>query len=256
MRLAADCGNTRVKLGVYDGVQLKAHARLAPATADLDAFLEPWASHIDELLVLPGARASAALAANWWACRGGGRPLRTIGGRGELDPAMPDLGQYPGCGLDRVLAGFAAGDETHQSVVVVDAGTATTITAWQVKTGVPDPQAAIRFVGGLILPGARACLAGLAARAPALPAVEPLDPDASARQHDTAGAMAAAMGIGYGPMVAACLLKLARETNIHQVIATGGEIDQLIAARVIHPRDLRPTLVLDGLARWCARCDR
>ena len=36
-----------------------------------------------------------------------------------------------------------------------------------------------RFEGGLILPGARACLAGLSAQAPALPLVEPLPPDAT-----------------------------------------------------------------------------
>lgn len=256
MRLVADCGNTRIKLGVYDHGQLQAHARMAITSAALDAFIEPWAGRIIELIVLPGAQASAMLVANWWTCRGAGRPLRTLGGKGELDLPVPDLGQYPGCGLDRILAGFAAGQEERQPVVVVDAGTATTITAWQVKAGVTDPQAAIRFVGGLILPSARACLTGLATMAPALPRVDPLGPDACARQHDTINAIAAAMGIGYGPMVAACLVKLAREANIHHVVATGGEIDQLIAARVAHPRAHKPTLVLDGLARWCAHIDR
>lgn len=256
MKLAADCGNTRVKLGVYDGEQMKAQVRVEATTAALDAALEPWRERIEELVLLPGAEASAALVTNWWTCRGANRPLRRLGGPGELDLPVPALGQYAGCGYDRILAGFAAGLADRQPVVVVDAGTATTITAWQVKLGVTDPQAAIRFLGGLILPSARACLAGLAQRAPALPLVEPLGPDAHARQHDTVGAIAAAMGIGYGPMVASCLLKLARETNIHQVVATGGEIDQLIAAKIVHPRAHQPTLVLDGLVRWCAYCDQ
>jgi pantothenate kinase type III len=158
-------------------------------------------------------------------------------------------------GVDRVLAGLEAGMSERHPLVVVDAGTATTLTAWQVRPECADPQVAIRFAGGLILPGMRACIAGLTARAPALPLVEPMGPDASARQQDTASAIAAAMGIGYGPMVASCLLKLQRETGIHHEIITGGEVEQLLAARVAHPRAHRPTLVLEGMDRWCRYVD-
>jgi pantothenate kinase type III len=255
MRLIADCGNTCVKLALYDAGRMTAYARLQPQMQSLDAWIGLHHAQASELVLLPGAAATAGLVEGWWADNGGGRPLRVIGGDGELDLPVPDLGQYPGCGMDRVLAGFCAGTSERQSVVVVDVGTATTLTAWLVRPDLPDPVAAIRFAGGLILPGMRACLTGLVAKAPALPLVEPLGPDASARQRDTAGAIAAAIGIGYGPMVAACLLKLQRETNIHHEVVTGGDADQLMTARLAHAKALRPTLVLDGIDSWCRRCD-
>ena len=61
-------------------------------------------------------------------------------------------------------------------------------------------------------------------------------------------AIAAAIGIGYGPMVAACLLKLQRESNIHYEVITGGEVEHLLAARVAPLRAHRPTLVLVNIS--------
>lgn len=256
MRLVADCGNTCVKLAVFDRGVLLAHARLEPEITALSAWSESWDGKITEIVVSPGAALTTQMVQHWWHAYGNRRPIRMIGGTNELDLPVPALGQYASCGIDRVLAGFAAGIAERQSVVVIDGGTATTITAWLVKPEIPDPIQSIRFAGGLILPGARACVAGLVARAPALPLVDPLGPDASARQHDTANAIAAAIGIGYGPMVAACMLKLQRETNIHHEVVTGGEVEQFLAARIVHQRTLRPSLLLEGVDRWCRYCDR
>lgn len=213
----ADCGNTAVKLG-----QGAERVRLAPAT------VAAWlAAHpAGELVLLPGAAASAGLVRAAWSGR-----LREVG----RDLALPDLGQYPGMGLDRIVAGLAAGAGT----IVVDAGTATTLTAWGVDG---------RFAGGLILPGPHAMIAGLCASAPALPVVEPLPSTAAAAQRDTRGAIAAGAGLGHAAMVAGCVERLRCETGVAQVVVTGGGAAALCLAGAV----VRPWLVLEGLERLSA----
>ncbi len=252
MRLLADCGNSTIKLGLAHEGGIWLDARLEPGESPLDGFIKDHDAAITELAVMPGAKANTALVERWWARIGRGRRLRMLGGDGL---ALPDLGQYPNCGADRVLAGLVACVQERKSLVVLDAGTATTVTAWVYKREERDALRAVRFVGGLILPGARSCIIGLAAQAPALPVVEPLGPGASARQHDTVGAIAAAVGIGYGPMVAACLLKLERESGIHDNLATGGNCGLLVESQVISRLAYRPTLVLEGLEMLCRLCD-
>jgi pantothenate kinase type III len=250
--LLADCGNTSIKLALADGAGLLRHARVAPQAQAFAAFLGAEAGAVSGAVALPGSAAHAQLLARWWESAGGGRPLQRIG----ADLPLPDLGQYPGCGADRVLAGLAAGLRQRQSLVTVDCGTATTLGAWRVDASLVDASLsrAVRFAGGLILPGARACAAGLNRLAPALPLVEPLGPDAIAAQAETQGSIAAAIGIGYGPMVAACLCKLQRETGIRHAVLTGGGAEDLLRAQVLPRSALHPTLVLAGMhAVWRAR---
>lgn len=223
-RLLADCGNTWVKLALGgDRIRLGVEPeRLAHWLAGRP---------VDELVLLPGATRTADILRAWWSGR-----RREVG----RDIPIPDRGQYPGFGLDRVVAGVAAGSD----VIVIDAGTATTLTAWDVHE---------RFAGGLILPGAHALVAGLVGCAPALPPVEPLPPDAIAAQRDTRGAIAAAAGIGHPAMVAACLARLRQETGIHRLLATGGGAAALVAAGTVSADAVRPWLVLNGLAEIAER---
>ena len=212
--ILADCGNTAVKLAC--GIE---RVRLAPG--QVAAWL---AAHpADGLVLLPGAAATADVVRQAWSGQ-----LSEIG----RDLQLPGRGQYPGMGLDRIVAGLAAGPAT----IVVDAGTATTLTAWDAHG---------RFAGGLILPGAHAMIAGLCARAPALPLVEPLGRDAPAAQRDTRGAIAAGIGIGHAGMVEACLARLRLETRIDRVLVTGGGAEALDLSEA----ELRPWLVLEGMDR-------
>jgi len=252
MRLLADCGNSTIKLALAHDGGVWTSERLTPTVAALEAFFRPHAATVAELAVLPGARATTTLVEEWWATVAAGRRVRMLG-----DPGLPvpELGQYPGCGVDRVVAGLVACTQEHRSLVVLDAGTATTLSAWIYHPEGFDAAGAVRFAGGLILPGARSCISGLSEQAPSLPVVEPLGPGASARQFTTAGAIAAAIGIGYGPLVAACLLKLERETGLHHWVATGGNCGLLIDSQVVPRLSYRPTLVLEGLEMVCRRAD-
>jgi pantothenate kinase type III len=253
MRLLADCGNSTIKLGLAQDGGIWQFQRLDPKIAALDEFIKPFNRTITELAVMPGGRANTVIVESWWAKVGNSRPMRMVGD-GSLP--VPDLGQYPNCGIDRVLAGLVGCVQERKPLVVVDAGTATTMTAWNYEVANPDPLSAVEFRGGLILPGARACAIGLATLAPALPVVEILGPDAHAVQFDTQGAIGAAIGIGYGPMVAACMLKLERETGIHTHIATGGNVNLIIDSKVFPRLSYRPSLVLEGLELLCRITDR
>lgn len=215
--ILCECGNTTVKCQ-HGGERV----RLAPE--DAPAWLA--ARRASLLVLLPtAARTSRVVRAAW--------PGRcVVAGSPELP--LPDLGQYPGMGLDRIVAGLAAGPDA----IVVDAGTAITLTAWGADG---------RCLGGLILPGARALAAGLAACAPALPEVRPT-PGLSACQRDPAGAIAAALGIALPAMAAACLTRLRADSGCRRTLVTGGD-----AALLGIDGEARPWLVLDGLQALAER---
>ncbi|MCS6970574.1 MAG: type III pantothenate kinase [Planctomycetota bacterium] len=211
MIVLGECGNSTVKLA-------QAGQRWRCALAEALAWAER-AAEATLVLAATAAEPGRALRAAW---RG---PVLEAG----RELPLPDVGQYPGIGLDRVLAGLAAGGDA----IVVDAGTATTLTAWDARG---------RCLGGLILPGRRAMSAGLAACAPALPRLDTLPAPAAACQRDPAGAIAAGIAIGHPAMVAACLERLRRETGCARTLLTGGEAESLPLSG-----ERRPWLVLEGL---------
>ncbi|MBA3685399.1 MAG: hypothetical protein H0W72_09180, partial [Planctomycetes bacterium] len=67
-----------------------------------------------------------------------------------------------------------------------------------------------------------------------------------ALQRDTVAAIGAALGIGYGAMVGACLARLRAETGIEAVIVTGGAAMPLLG-RELPRSSYRPSLVVEGM---------
>lgn len=237
MRLIADCGNSTVKLAIAQDGGIWLHERLPATSLELDRFLAAHLPTIDELALLPAGRTTPLVKA-WWGLSGGGRPCRVVG----QQLAIPDVGHYPGFGLDRLVAGLAACAQEKADVVVVDCGTATTFTAWR--------WVGPRLLGGLILPGATACIVGLVAQAPSLPAIEPWAAETSALQRETPGAIGAAMGIGYPAMVRACLERVQHESGCTALVVTGGNAAPLLGA-VLPRRAYRPSLVAEGIELLC-----
>lgn len=76
---------------------------------------------------------------------------------------VPLANLYPTLGIDRALAGFAAGESYNYPVLVIDGGTALTL------TGVDGDK---NLVGGAILPGLKLQLQSLANGTAALPQIE------------------------------------------------------------------------------------
>lgn len=234
--LVLDAGNTTLKAGVAQGPELLWQGRPERDSRNFwSDFVAKW--QISRALILQGNACKYTDDLNDLRAE---VAIQVVG----VDYPLPDCGQYATCGGDRVCAGIGAVCERGVSQVVVDAGTATTVSAWRRAAG-PWP----RFAGGLILPGAQACLQGLHAAAPALPLVQPMqaaDPP-SACQHSTPGALTAAMALGYPAMVSALVEQVCSESGISQVLMTGGNMGHL-TLKAAHD----PDLVLKGLARVAA----
>jgi pantothenate kinase type III len=242
MRLLADCGNSTIKLALAHEGGIWQQERLTPTLQAIKDFTNPHLDAIAELVMVPGSRAHAEFLRDWWRENGRERPLRVVG----EGIAIPELGQYPSCGLDRVLAGLCACIQERHDIIVIDAGTAVTLTVWRYHPAKEDLLAGVRFAGGLILPGSQACSLGLSALAPALPVVEPMGADAAALQQSTTGSLAAALGIGHPAMVSACLEKLRAESKVQDAVITGGNAIPLLGP-VLPRMAYRPSLVLEGL---------
>ncbi len=197
MLYVADCGNTTTCFAQWQ------HGVITRAVRLVDNAYPECCGPEDHLVILPGNAARAAEARAAW-------PGVCSYSR------VPDCGQYQNCGEDRVLAGCAAIHLIQDDVIVVDAGTAITVTAWRFSEKAPMYT---HYDGGFIAPGPRAMLAGLPVVAPALPTVEwGSDED----QSPTAAAMLGAVEHGIHGMVQALLQQLRQQTGITQVILTGG----------------------------------
>jgi type III pantothenate kinase len=144
-------------------------------------------------------------------------------------------------GVDRWLAMIAAYNQSPRDAVVVDCGTAVTI-------DVVDAQG--RHLGGEIIPGISAMTSSLIQTTRLMPL------EAQARDllgHSTAECVAA----GIGHAIAAAIERVADEAPVHtsggpDVIMTGGDA-VLVSSLVQRPTDVRPHLVLEGLAIWAGQ---
>lgn len=188
---------------------------------DLDKLLDGTASW-QGCVMLGGSAEGARRVRQWWQQRlPPSLPLWQLG----KELAVPDFGQYASCGLDRLCAGVAALallPPTAPGVVVVDCGTATTVTAWAQSL-----QPAQSFQGGLILPGAHACATGLQALAPALPRDTGMRrahdvPSSAALARSTSEALCHGLSIGYPAMVQAAVTAVQTASGLSTVMLDGG----------------------------------
>lgn len=148
-------------------------------------------------------------------------------------------GTYPSMGLDRIAAGIAAMDQVGQNLIVIDAGTMLTITAW-----IYDSSAAfkLRLDGGFIAPGPEATLHAMHHAAPALPRLAS-DPAQQDLGTDTQSHMQAAVNIGWPAMAHALIKKAQSSFADAQLVCTGGNAE-LLRLDAVEPRQ---DLVLRGL---------
>jgi pantothenate kinase type III len=228
--LLADCGNSRLKVACLCTPEVVTSlAYEDPALAErLASFDESTAC------VLSVSQAGAARFRDAWA-----------GSAAEL--ALPALGAYPGCGLDRQCAGVAACHELETDIVVVCLGTATVVDAWQWRRPWP------RFLGGQLSPGPDAMLAGLSHRAPALPAVPwSADPYRSMLGHETADCMLAGVQTGFLGMLQAQIRAVQAATGIEAVLISGGYATCCRDGALAIPHRLVPDLVIRGMALLAA----
>jgi type III pantothenate kinase len=151
-------------------------------------------------------------------------------------------------GVDRIAAACGALDHAAPPLIVVDCGTATTVTLID-----RDTSGAPLYRGGAIAPGGGTALAALRERAPHLP--EPAAPPLPDVGNTSATAIAIGALAGHAAMIDGLIDRLTAAIATPGRIAifvTGGWARQCLPY-LRHPYTHDPDLVLHGLAAIAAR---
>ena len=240
--LLIDIGNSRIKLGHYDGQGITELPPLAWRERDL---AQVWTTLLGVLPPVPrvvvsnvGGAVVAESLTRWLAERWGVVPqfARVVQDFAGLHTQY----QYPEkLGVDRWLAALAGFHLSQGAVCVVDAGTALTI---DVVTG--DGQ----HLGGLIAPGL-ALMARSLTQGTAQLQIDTVQPVTQIAKHT-----AAAISLGCREAVAGLLAQFAARVGrelaeLPTWWVTGGEATTLLELSDL-PLRHAPDLVLQGLARY------
>jgi pantothenate kinase type III len=155
-----------------------------------------------------------------------------------------DLESAHTVGSDRLFAARGALEHARASALVVDAGTALTVDALELR-GERG-----RFRGGAIAAGPTLLARALSEHAARLPRIEPR-PGAAALGRDTQAALQAGVGVGFRGAARELVEALARESGLHAapVYLTGGARAFLLEPRPFVERRIEvvPDLVHLGL---------
>ena len=245
MLLAIDVGNTNTVLGIYRGNQLLRHWRIqTEPERTVDEYgvllhglfgaakLEPKiGGAIISCVVPPMQKTLEAVSREYLTID----PLSVGPG---TKTGMPILYDNPKeVGADRVVNAVAAYERTHDTTIVVDFGTATTLDYISAKG---------EYVGGVITPGPGISLEALYQRAAKLYRVEMAKPPRVVGRN-TIHAIQSGIIYGYVAMVDGLVQRIQDETGVAaRVLATGG-FAELLAPESKTIEQVDEFLTLDGL---------
>ncbi|HET8782284.1 MAG TPA: type III pantothenate kinase [Pyrinomonadaceae bacterium] len=246
MLLAIDAGNTNVKLGVYEGPELRAKWRMLPqhlgSKDDLgivvrDRFDDSGFDVKDlEAIII----ASVVPELN--------DALRLMSERDfQLTPQFVDHTTNTGLkllydqpsqlGADRIVDSVAAVEKYGAPCIVVDFGTATTFNAINSKR---------EYLGGVIAPGIETAAYALSSRAAKLPQVA-IERPKKVIGTSTVEAMQSGIFYGYASLIDGLIERMLEAMDESpQVIATGG-LARLMEQASKYIRQIDENLTLDGL---------
>jgi len=164
--------------------------------------------------------------------------------RATLDWGFEIRVDSPGeVGADRLLNALAAYEQFHQTLIVIDFGTATTF-------DVVDSDGA--YIGGAIAPGINLSIEALHAAAARLPRIGIGRPQAVIGKA-TVPAMQSGIYWGYIGLIEGLVTRISRELeNPAKVIATGGLAPLFSEGTTIFDR-IDPDLTLEGLRMLAQR---
>jgi type III pantothenate kinase len=246
MLLAIDIGNTNIVLGLYQAKKLITHWRLATQaerTADeygvVISQLIDYAGYrchqisaiVVSCVVPPMLTTTQELAEKFFKLE----PL--IVGPG-IKTGMPILYENPkDVGADRIVNGIAAYEKYHDTCIIVDFGTATTIDLISKKG---------EYVGGAIAPGLSISLEALIQRASKLPRIEVVKPKEVVGRN-TINSIQAGIFYGYVGLVDGIVKRIQDEFRVRaKVVATGG-LAPLVASECSSITEVDEFLTLEGL---------
>ncbi|HLB03717.1 MAG TPA: type III pantothenate kinase [Gaiellaceae bacterium] len=241
MLLAVDVGNTQTVLGLFGGVRLTDHWRLA---TDRNRTGDELGVVLAGLLDLDGvdgiclSSTVPALVREWerLAERWAGAPLLVVGP--GVKTGIPIRYDDPReVGPDRIVNSVAAKERYGAPVIVVDFGTSTNF-------DVVSP--AGEYVGGVLAPGIETSMEALFARAARLVKVDYVEPPSVIGKTTVAG-LQSGLVYGFAGQVDGIVAAIRGELGADaRVVATGG-LAALIAPHSKTIETVDPFLTLDGL---------
>src|SRR2546426_10341176 len=250
MLLAFDIGNTETTVGLFAGDRLVAHWRLHTTPQRTP---DEWAALFTAQLTRAGHSteeiraaivASVAPQVTHSVCDGiqaatTRKPTR-VDGRSKL-PLVLDVDEPLTVGADRIVNTLAAAELFKQDTIVVDFGTATTFDCITVDR-------AVRFIGGVIMPGLRTASDELVRKTAKLPATELLPPTHAIGRR-TEDCIRVGVLWGTADAVDGLVRRIKAEwpaKSRPMVVATGG-IAGLVAPLCSEIESVHPDLTLIGL---------
>lgn len=247
MILAIDIGNTNIVLGCMEGSRIVVEARMA---TDLVKTSDQYCVELKSLLrlyevdlaAIEGVIISSVVPPVLNSCKTAVRKLTgktpMVVGPGIKTGLNIQMENPAQIGSDLIVAAVAALSRFAPPLIIIDMGTATTITAID-KTGA--------YVGGCISPGPKLSAEALSSRTAQLPAIS-LESPKHAIGKNTVEAMRSGVMLGSACMVDGMIDRLEQELGQKAtVIATGGIarfVLPMCRREIVYDRDL----LLKGLA--------
>ncbi len=246
MLLTIDIGNTTIKLGIFEGENLKASWHIA---TDIDRMADEYAVVLLELLKQKGIANDAVKKVAMCSVV---PPLTTtfeelLSKYFGISPLVIEAGVKTGVrirmdnprevGTDRIVNAAAAHHLYGGSVIIVDLGTATT---FDVVSAEGD------YLGGAIAPGMVIAIETLSERAAMLPRVELVKPPKTIGSN-TISAMQSGILFGYVGLVEGLVDRIKKELGEKTKVVSTGGYAELIAAETAIIDAVNPDLTLQGL---------
>jgi len=247
MLLAIDIGNTNITIGCIENGQILCEARIATdATRTSDQYgveiktmLEAYGFHTDKI---DDCIISSVVPPVFNAVRTGvfkviGKAPMVVGPgiKTGLDIRIDNPAQV---GSDRIVIAVAALKTRKAPLILIDMGTATTVEVIEPKN---------RYMGGVIMPGARLSLEALSMRAAQLPAIN-LDQPGKIISKNTVDSMRSGIMYGNAAMIDGVIDRMQEELGHTDsaIIATGG-VAPFVIPLCRHKIELERNLLLEGL---------
>ena len=247
MILAIDIGNTNIVLGCMEHDRILVEARMA---TDLLKTSDQYCVELKNLLnlyevdlqAIEGVIISSVVPPVLNSCRTAVRKLTGKtpmivgpGIRTGLNIQMENPAQI---GSDLIVAAVAALSRFEPPLIIIDMGTATTITAID-KTGT--------YVGGCISPGPKISAEALSARTAQLPAIS-LESPKKAIGKNTIDAMRSGVMLGSACMVDGMIDRIDAELGGGATVVATGGIARFVLPMCRHAIEYDRDLLLKGLA--------
>lgn len=245
--LAIDMGNTNIVVGILDGPKVIKSVRLSTDRRKTDfeiliqlrQLLDIFKIDVSDISdgILSSVVPELTLQVSWAMEHLIGKKIITLGDPGVKTGLVIDIDNPQSLGKDRIADAVGALQEFPSPLIIVDMGTATTISVINEEK---------KHIGGMIIPGARTSLNSLSEKASQLPFI-PIEAPTTMIGRNTVDCMKSGIVYGYACMIDGLIERISQELNAEPTVVATGGLSQLITPFCKHKVIYEENLLLKGL---------